>query len=113
MRSASPGAFKPDLKRHQVLAERRRDQNPGQVHPQQVVICVSDQGSNCCGDIPYIFDRFYRAQEASRTTKGAGLGLYLARAVVEAHGGRIWVDSKSGEGARICFSLPRDDSRRV
>ena len=86
----------------------------GQVHPQQVVVCVSDQGPGiAAGDIPYIFDRFYRAQEASRTTKGAGLGLYLARAVVEAHGGRIWVDSKSGEGARICFSLPRDDSRRV
>jgi len=86
----------------------------GQVHPQQVVICVSDQGPGiAAGDIPYIFDRFYRSQDASRKTKGAGLGLYLARAVVEAHGGRIWVDSKSGEGARICFSLPRDDSRRV
>jgi PAS domain S-box-containing protein len=86
----------------------------GQVHAQQVVVCVSDQGSGiAAGDIPYIFDRFYRATEASRTTKGAGLGLYLARAVVEAHGGRIWVDSKSGEGARICFSLPREDVRRV
>jgi PAS domain S-box-containing protein len=86
----------------------------GQIHPQQVVICVSDQGPGiAAGDIPYIFDRFYRAQDTSRTTKGAGLGLYLARAVVEAHGGRIWVDSKSGEGGRICFSLPRDDSRRV
>jgi PAS domain S-box-containing protein len=80
----------------------------GQVHPQQVVVCISDQGPGIAvGDIPYIFDRFYRAQEASKTTKGAGLGLYLARAVVEAHGGRIWVDSKSSEGARICFSLPR------
>ncbi len=86
----------------------------GQVHPQQVVICISDQGPGiAAGDIPYIFDRFYRATEASRTTKGAGLGLYLARAVVEAHGGRIWVDSKAGEGARICFSLPREKPRRV
>jgi PAS domain S-box-containing protein len=86
----------------------------GQVHPQQVVICISDQGPGiAAGDIPYIFDRFYRATEASRTTKGAGLGLYLARAVVEAHGGRIWVDSKAGKGARICFSLPREKPRRV
>lgn len=86
----------------------------GQVHPQQVVICITDQGPGiAAGDIPYIFDRFYRATEASRTTKGAGLGLYLARAVVEAHGGRIWVDSKAGEGARICFSLPREEPRRV
>ena len=80
----------------------------GQVKPKQVVICVSDEGSGIdARDLPHIFDRFYRSSKAVKQTKGAGLGLYLARAIVESHGGRIWVDPKPDSGARICFSLPR------
>lgn len=80
----------------------------GSTHPDHVIICVRDQGAGIAPrDIPYIFDRFYRAEDASRTTKGAGLGLYLTRAVIEAHNGRIWVDPNVEMGAQICFSLPR------
>lgn len=74
----------------------------------QVTVCVSDQGPGIdARDLQHIFDRFYRSSSAVKQTKGAGLGLYLARAIVEAHEGRMWADPKMTTGARICFSLPR------
>lgn len=81
----------------------------GFTRPDKVIICITDEG---CGispeDLPHVFDRFYRSEDAKKTTKGAGLGLYLARAVVEAHHGHIWVDPKPTKGTRICFSLPKE-----
>ena len=80
----------------------------GSVRPEQVIVCVKDEGPGIDPrDMPHIFDRFYRAEQAVRKTKGAGLGLYLARAIIEAHRGRIWLDPSPDSGARICFSLPR------
>jgi signal transduction histidine kinase len=80
----------------------------GQILPKQVIIGISDQGPGIPSDeIPHLFDRFYRGQDSARKTSGTGLGLYLARSIVEAHGGNIWVDPQPNEGARFFFSLPR------
>jgi signal transduction histidine kinase len=80
----------------------------GEARKDEVVVCVQDEGGGIAtGDIHHIFDRFYRADAAQKKTQGAGLGLYLSRAVVEAHDGKIWADPRSANGARICFSLPR------
>jgi len=58
-------------------------------------------------DLPYIFDRFYRGEKSrSRTTGGAGLGLAVARGIIEAHGGHIRAESQVGQGARLIFDLP-------
>ncbi|GHO44357.1 sensor histidine kinase [Ktedonospora formicarum] len=58
-------------------------------------------------DLPHIFERFYRA-DRSRTgaTGGSGLGLSIVRAIITAHGGKVWAQSTRGKGTRISFSLP-------
>lgn len=84
----------------------------GQIREDVVIICVSDQGPGIAvEDIPHVFDRFYRAPEMARNTRGAGLGLFLTRSIIEAHGGQIWVNPETGQGARICFSLPRSSDQ--
>jgi two-component system, OmpR family, phosphate regulon sensor histidine kinase PhoR len=74
----------------------------------QVVITVADDGIGIPqAEQSRIFERFYRVDAArSREAGGTGLGLSIARHIVEAHGGRLWVESAVGEGSRFHFSVP-------
>jgi PAS domain S-box-containing protein len=80
----------------------------GQAVPGGVRVSVSDEGIGLpLSQQEFVFDRFYRADNAlTRETQGAGLGLYIARSIVEAHGGHIWVESEPGSGTTFHFELP-------
>jgi len=83
----------------------------GEVRPADVVVSIADQGIGISPEnlIP-LFEKYFRVRSAaSLHVSGTGLGLPIARAVVEAHGGRIWVESKVGEGTTVFFSLPRSE----
>jgi len=70
-----------------------------------VVFSVADTGMGMRQeDLPRVFDRFWRAQEGDK--HGAGLGLPIVKGVVEAHGGRIWVESALGRGTTFSFTIP-------
>jgi signal transduction histidine kinase len=77
--------------------------------PIGVQVVVSDTGEGIRSeDIPYLFERFFRGERSrNRATGGAGLGLAIAKGIVEAHGGQIWVESQRGHGARFTFTLPQ------
>jgi PAS domain S-box-containing protein len=71
----------------------------------EIIIRVKDTGIGISDEhLPYIFDAFYRG---IREPKGSGLGLSIARTIVDAHGGKIWVESKAGKGSTFSFTLPK------
>jgi K+-sensing histidine kinase KdpD len=81
----------------------------------EVIVRVEDEGSGVPEiERDRIFDRFARLESGQiRQAKGAGLGLFISKSIVEAHGGRIWVESAPSGGARFAFSLPVDQTAEL
>jgi two-component system sensor histidine kinase KdpD len=76
------------------------------VEQNNVVFGVTDQGPGITPDEQSrIFDKFYRGSKGQHL-KGTGMGLAIAREIIRAHGGEIWVTSNPGQGSEFCFSLP-------
>ncbi|HEU0004064.1 MAG TPA: ATP-binding protein [Ktedonobacteraceae bacterium] len=75
----------------------------------EYLVSISDRGIGVSPDyFDHIFERFYRVRNtASRQYSGIGMGLYIAKAILEAHGGRIWLSSHQGTGSTFYFTLPR------
>jgi two-component system sensor histidine kinase KdpD len=72
-----------------------------------VVTSVADRGSGIDdGDLALIFDKFYRGQDQRYRVQGTGMGLPIAKAIVEAHGGAISVTTQLGHGSVFSFTLP-------
>jgi two-component system sensor histidine kinase KdpD len=72
-----------------------------------VRVCIGDRGPGLApGDEQRVFEKFYRAS-AESGPGGVGLGLTICKAVVEAHGGRIWAQNRPVGGAQFCFELPQ------
>jgi signal transduction histidine kinase len=75
----------------------------------ELVVQVTDRGIGITKEaMPHLFERFYRTED-SMARGGTGLGLYISRQIIEAHGGRIWAESKVGKGTTVSFALPLNE----
>jgi len=77
------------------------------VTDEHLIVEVRDTGVGIpVADQPHIFDEFYRADAVAESHQGTGLGLAIVKSIVEAHEGRVWVDSKAGQGSTFTVTLP-------
>jgi len=81
----------------------------------EVLVSVGDHGTGIPSEeLSNVFDRMYRIEQRLYSgVDGLGLGLYICRRLVEAHGGRIWVESELGKGSTVIFTLPIDNSGKA
>lgn len=80
----------------------------------EVVVSILDEGRGISAhDLPYIFERFQRVGDTKGAPRSFGLGLYISRLIVEAHGGRIWAESTIGVGSTFSFTLPTENAAEL
>lgn len=85
-----------------------------QVDGNQLIFQVSDTGAGIPAlDMPYIFDKFYRASNTTSEVPGSGLGLSIVKSIIESHQGRIWVDSTIDKGTNVTVVLPVSETART
>jgi signal transduction histidine kinase len=101
LRNLIHNAIKFNKEEGEIIIEAREKKSMVEVH-------VSDTGIGIPKDKQEeIFERFYQADSSlTRRYGGTGMGLAIAKEIVEAHGGRIWVESELGRGSRFCFTIP-------
>jgi signal transduction histidine kinase len=70
-------------------------------------ICVEDEGIGMTAEqVEKVFEKFYRVDSSNTAVEGTGLGMSIVRHIVDAHGGRVWVESEPDRGTRVFVSLP-------
>lgn len=98
------------------LLDNARKYSPGGGHiqvelrgtEQDLLVSVRDRGIGiAASEQGRLFERFYRAESGVRRASGLGVGLHISRQIVQAHGGRIWVESAPGQGSTFTFTIPR------
>jgi len=78
-----------------------------QIAGDEATFCVQDQGPGIPEEFrDQIFEKFFRIKSGRPRTPGTGLGLSICKGIIEAHGGRIWLESREGKGSTFCFRLP-------
>lgn len=102
-----PGSTITIASKETVMAMGRRADDPKDIPA--IEIAITDQGIGIPrAELESVFDKFAQSSRSSNGTGGTGLGLSICRKILEAHRGRIWAESESGKGTKMCVLFPRD-----